>query len=125
MMNTLAIFGLGTPEIIAILVIVFLLFGAKKLPEFARGLGKSLGEFKKAKSEFEEELLKTEKEAMSDSSASKPESRPSPELSQPIDVEAENRRKPIRKGSRFSFSRKFEQAGFFPAFFVGLSHAFP
>ena len=61
MMNMLAIFGLGTPEIIAILVIVFLLFGAKKLPEFARGLGKSLGEFKKAKSEFEEELLKTEK----------------------------------------------------------------
>ncbi|WP_404838696.1 twin-arginine translocase TatA/TatE family subunit [Akkermansia sp. BCRC 18949] len=89
MMNTLAIFGLGTPEIIAILVIVFLLFGAKKLPDLARGLGKSLGEFKKAKSEFEEELLKTEKETVSDASASKPESRPSPELSQPIDVEAE------------------------------------
>lgn len=35
MMNTLAIFGLGTPEIIAILVIVFLLFGAKKLPELS------------------------------------------------------------------------------------------
>ena len=88
MMNMLAIFGLGTPEIIAILVIVFL-FGAKKLPEFARGLGKSLGEFKKAKSEFEEELLKTEKETMSDASASKTEVRPSPELSQPIDVEVE------------------------------------
>ena len=87
MMNMLAIFGLGTPEIIAILVIVFLLFGAKKLPEFARGLGKSLGEFKKA--EFEEELLKTEKETMSDASASKTEVRPSPELSQPIDVEVE------------------------------------
>ena len=83
MMNMLAIFGLGTPEIIAILVIVFLLFGAKKLPEFARGLGK------KAKSEFEEELLKTEKETMSDASASKTEVRPSPELSQPIDVEVE------------------------------------
>ena len=79
MMNMLAIFGLGTPEIIAILVIVFLLFGAKKLPEFARGLGKSL----------EEELLKTEKETMSDASASKTEVRPSPELSQPIDVEVE------------------------------------
>ena len=89
MMSMLAIFGLGTPEIIAILVIVFLLFGAKKLPEFARGLGKSLGEFKKAKSEFEEELLKTEKETMSDASASKTEVRPSPELSQPIDVEVE------------------------------------
>lgn len=89
MMNTLAIFGLGTPEIIAILVIVFLLFGAKKLPEFARGLGKSLGEFKKAKSEFEEELMKTEKETMSDSPSSKIEAKPSPELSQPIDVEVE------------------------------------
>ncbi len=61
-MNTLAFFGLGTPEIIAIVVIVFLLFGAKKLPELARGLGKSLGEFKKAKTELEDELMKTEKE---------------------------------------------------------------
>ncbi|MEG0024231.1 MAG: twin-arginine translocase TatA/TatE family subunit [Akkermansia sp.] len=50
--------SLGTPELIAILVIVFLLFGAKKLPELARGIGKSLGEFKKAKNEFEDELLK-------------------------------------------------------------------
>ncbi|WP_455563663.1 Sec-independent protein translocase subunit TatA/TatB [Akkermansia massiliensis] len=88
-MNTLAIFGLGTPEIIAILVIVFLLFGAKKLPEFARGLGKSLGEFKMAKSVFDDELLKTEMLSLSDAPFSIPESRPSPELSQPIDVEAE------------------------------------
>ena len=44
---------------------------------------------KKAKSQFEEELLKTEKETMSDASASKTEVRPSPELSQPIDVEVE------------------------------------
>ena len=39
--------------------------------------------------EFEEELLKTEKETMSDASASKTEVRPSSELSQPIDVEVE------------------------------------
>ncbi|MDB6070599.1 MAG: hypothetical protein JWL81_1770, partial [Verrucomicrobiales bacterium] len=31
-------------------------FGAKKLPEFARGLGKSMGEFKKARNEFEQEI---------------------------------------------------------------------
>lgn len=64
MMNTLAIFGLGTPEIIAILVIVLSAVRSQKTSGIARGLGKSLGEFKKAKSEFEDELLKTEKEAM-------------------------------------------------------------
>ncbi len=52
--------SLGTPEIIAILVVVFLLFGAKKLPELARGIGKSLGEFKKAKNEFETELMNSD-----------------------------------------------------------------
>jgi len=36
-----------------ILLIVLLLFGAKKLPELARGVGKSLGEFKRAREEFE------------------------------------------------------------------------
>ncbi|HEY5741316.1 MAG TPA: twin-arginine translocase TatA/TatE family subunit [Terrimicrobiaceae bacterium] len=46
----------GWPETIFILVIVVLLFGAKKLPELARGLGQSLGEFKKARDEFEREV---------------------------------------------------------------------
>ena len=39
---------LGWPEIVAILVIVMVLFGAKKLPELARGLGSGIKEFKKA-----------------------------------------------------------------------------
>jgi len=43
--------GLGWPEILIILVIVLLLFGAKKLPELARSLGKSINEFKKGKDE--------------------------------------------------------------------------
>ncbi len=44
----LAIFqGLGPTEIILILVVILLLFGAKKLPELARSLGKSSKEFKK------------------------------------------------------------------------------
>lgn len=101
MMNMLAIFGLGTPEIIAILVIVFLLFGAKKLPEFARGLGKSLGEFKKAKSEFEEELLKTEKETMSDASASKRRSDLLPSFPSPLTWRWRRRRTPNRRTSNF------------------------
>ncbi len=49
----------GWPEIVFILVIVLLLFGAKKLPELARGLGQSLGEFKKAREEFEREVHKS------------------------------------------------------------------
>jgi sec-independent protein translocase protein TatA len=44
-------FGLGTQELMVILVVVLLLFGAQKLPELARGLGKSVSEFKKARSE--------------------------------------------------------------------------
>jgi sec-independent protein translocase protein TatA len=44
-------FGLGYQELMIILVIVLLLFGANKLPELARGLGKSVSEFKKGQSE--------------------------------------------------------------------------
>lgn len=48
--------NLGGPEIIIIFVVILLLFGAKKIPELARGLGKSMGEFKKARNEFEDEI---------------------------------------------------------------------
>jgi TatA/E family protein of Tat protein translocase len=47
--------GIGAPELIIILVIVLLLFGAKKLPEMARSLGKSSREFKKGMREGAEE----------------------------------------------------------------------
>ena len=40
-------FGLGTQELLVILVIVLVLFGGSKLPEIARSLGKSMHEFKK------------------------------------------------------------------------------
>ncbi len=49
-------------ELIVIFIIILLLFGAKKLPELARGIGKSMGEFKKAKEEFEHEITRTETE---------------------------------------------------------------
>jgi len=59
-MNPLFAIGMpGWPEIVFILIIVLLLFGAKKLPELARGLGQSLGEFKKAREEFEREVRKS------------------------------------------------------------------
>ncbi|MFH0780379.1 MAG: twin-arginine translocase TatA/TatE family subunit [Pseudomonadota bacterium] len=39
-------FGLGTPELIVILAIAFLVFGGKKLPEIGAGLGKAISSFK-------------------------------------------------------------------------------
>ena len=63
MTNTLAfIGGLGGPEIAVIFIIVLLLFGAKKIPELARGLGKSMGEFKRARDDFEDEIKMAEME---------------------------------------------------------------
>ena len=54
----LAFGPLGGPEIALIFLIMLLLFGAKKLPQLARGIGKSMGEFKKAREEFEDEIKK-------------------------------------------------------------------
>ena len=74
MSNTLAfIGGLGGPEIAVIFVIVLLLFGAKKIPELARGLGKSMGEFKRARDEFEDEIKMAEFEVSREADEAKAE----------------------------------------------------
>ena len=58
-------FGIGTTELLLILLIVIVFIGPKKLPELARGLGKGMREFRRATntvrskmSEFEDELYK-------------------------------------------------------------------
>jgi sec-independent protein translocase protein TatA len=48
--------NIGTTEIIVIAVVLFLLFGGKKLPELARGFGEAGKELKKAKKEFSEAI---------------------------------------------------------------------
>lgn len=48
--------SIGMTELIIIFLVVLLLFGSKRLPELARGLGKGIREFKKATREIQEEL---------------------------------------------------------------------
>ena len=56
-MNFVASFmNIGGPDLIIILLIILVLFGAKKLPDLARGMGQAIKEFQKAKDEFSDEL---------------------------------------------------------------------
>lgn len=48
--------GLGWTEVVVVLFLILLLFGAKRLPELARGFGKSIKEFKKATTEIETDI---------------------------------------------------------------------
>jgi len=53
--------NLAGPDLIVILLIILVLFGAKKLPELARGMGQAVKEFQKAKDDFNDELHKAGK----------------------------------------------------------------
>jgi sec-independent protein translocase protein TatA len=73
-MNTMAYFGMpGGSEVILILFIILLLFGAKKLPELSRSLGKSLGEFKKGKEDLEKEIRNIQNDVHEQSIKPEPE----------------------------------------------------
>lgn len=49
---------IGGPEIVIVLLVVLLLFGAKKIPELAQGLGKGMKEFKRATDDIKTEIKK-------------------------------------------------------------------
>lgn len=65
---TFGLLNLGGGEIILILALVLILFGAKKLPELARGLGSGIKEFKKATREVTDEI----QQSMDDTNYSPP-----------------------------------------------------
>jgi sec-independent protein translocase protein TatA len=74
-MNTIALIpGMqGGPEVLLVLFVILLLFGAKKLPELSRSLGKSLGEFKKGKEDLEREIREAKEDVV------EPKAKPEPE----------------------------------------------
>jgi len=55
--------NLGTGEILLILLIVLIFFGAKKIPDLAQGLGKGVREFRKAMRDVQDEIEKPESSA--------------------------------------------------------------
>lgn len=69
-----AVLGLSGTELIVVLVVILVLFGAKKIPEFAKGLGKGINEFKKASREVTD-AMENEHNA---TTASKPAPPPTP-----------------------------------------------
>jgi sec-independent protein translocase protein TatA len=76
---------LGWPEIIGILVVVLILFGAKKLPELAKGLGQGIKEFKKASSDMQNELHRSVAE---EQYAASPKPAPAPQPAAPAPAPA-------------------------------------
>ena len=55
--------NLGAGEIILILLVILILFGAKKIPELARGIGKGMSEFKKGLKDVEDEIKSSDSES--------------------------------------------------------------
>ncbi len=68
-MNTVFAFlgGLGGWEILLIMLVILIFFGAKKIPELARGLGKGIREFKDATTEIKDEIEESGRSAKVDS----------------------------------------------------------
>jgi Tat protein translocase TatB subunit len=49
-------FGIGTPELILILIIVLILFGPSRLPELAKGIGRTINELRRSTSQVRDEI---------------------------------------------------------------------
>ncbi len=81
---------------IIILMVLLLLFGAKKLPELARGLGQSLNEFKKARDDFEHELRSGQQDPQARAADNRQAHTPAPPAAVPAQTLAYNNASPVQ-----------------------------
>jgi sec-independent protein translocase protein TatA len=79
----LAVFGLSGGELILVVAAVLILFGAKKIPDFAKGLGQGIKEFKKASREVQDEIERAGEELHSPPPPPPPPSPPAPDATVP------------------------------------------
>ena len=94
------------PEILGILIVVLILFGAKKLPELARGLGQGIKEFKRATRDVQDDLQRAIDDTDYDSAPPKSHSSspveapatPSPEVSSTDTAEPDEKREAFLEG---------------------------
>lgn len=77
---------LGGMEIAGIVIVILVLFGAKKVPELMGGLGKGIKEFKKASREVQDDI----QQAIEQEPESKPKPRPPTETTQPRDSSSDS-----------------------------------
>jgi len=83
-------FGIGTTELLVILFIILLVFGSKKLPELARGLGKGINEFKRATQEIQSELDLTDALESKPKPRSKNRAKPKPDSEENPTTDSDN-----------------------------------
>lgn len=89
-------FGIGGTELLVILAIVLLIFGGAKLPQLARSMGRSIGEFSKGKKELEGEIKDMEKTASETIKEAEKEIKEEPKLEEKSAAESETE---IAKGT--------------------------
>jgi sec-independent protein translocase protein TatA len=83
-MNTMFAALLGGWEIVLILAVVLILFGSKKLPELAKGLGQGIKEFKKATREVSDEMSTAMNETPAEPKRLPASPQPQPEKAEPV-----------------------------------------
>jgi sec-independent protein translocase protein TatA len=89
-------FSLGPLEMVFVLVVLLLVFGAKRLPELGSGLGKGIREFKRSMSDMKEEINRPENSSLSDGTGVNQIHRPAADRPQ---VAAPTTSEPIRRDS--------------------------